>query len=164
MCIRDSMTGGGGYFTINASTGQITQIPAPIGTYTLLITLKDANGTGASSAVTTQQVGVSSTAVGFAFVAGQADGSPITVCPRFGVVNSTCGSITYYNTGNGGGGGGTGTPVAGDIISTTEFTVTPAGTGYYSFNCANGTGTNRRYFYIQSNTTGVVYAVANCGP
>ena len=74
------MTGGGSYFTINAGTGQITQTSAAVGTYTLLITLKDANGTGASSAVTTQQVTVSSTAVGFAFQAGQADGNEGQLC------------------------------------------------------------------------------------
>ena len=159
-----SMTGGGSYFTINAGTGQITQTSAIVGTYNLLITLKDANGTGASSAVTTQQVVVSSTAVGFGFQAGQADGSIAQVCPFGGSVAPTCGSITYYNTGQGGGGGGTGTPVAGDIISTTEFTVTPAGIGFYSFNCANGTGTSRRYFRIISNTTGEVHTVTNCGP
>ena len=160
-----SMTGGGSYFTINAGTGQITQTSAIVGTYNLLITLKDANGTGASSAVTTQQVVVSSTAVGFAFQAGQNDGSIAQVCPFGGSVAPTCGSITYYNTGQSGG-GGTGTPVAGDIISTTEFTVTPAGRGFYSFNCANGTGTSRRYFFIASNTTGEVDSngAQNCGP
>ena len=151
-----SMTGGGTYFTINSSTGEITQTSAAVGTYNLIVTLKDANGTGASSVPATQQVVVSSTAVGFAFVAGQADGNITQVCPFNGSVAPTCGSITYYNTGQGGGGGGTGTPVAGDIISTTEFTVTPAGRGFYSFNCANGGGTSRRYFFIDTSPAGVV--------
>ena len=157
-----SMTGGGTYFTINSSTGEITQTSAAVGTYNLIVTLKDANGTGASSVPATQQVVVSSTAVGFAFVAGQADNNIAQVCPYGGSVAPTCGSITYYNTGQGGGGGGTGTPVAGDIISTTEFTVTPAGRGFYSFNCANGTGTSRRYFFIDNSPAGKVTTVTNC--
>ena len=152
-----SMTGGGLYFTINAGTGQITQAPAPVGFYTLLITLKDANGTGASSAVTTQQVNVSSTAVGFAFVAGQADGNQAAVCPGSGAVAPTCGLNTYYNTTR-----SSGTPVAGDIISTSEFTVTLAGRGFYSFNCGNGTGTSRRFFFIDTTPAGKVDFVGNC--
>jgi hypothetical protein len=159
-----SMTGGGTYFTINSSTGEITQTSAAVGTYNLIVTLKDANGTGASSVPATQQVVVSSTAIGFAFVAGQPDGNVGQVCPNFGVVASTCGNFTYYNAGQAGGGGGGGTPQVGDVISTTEFTITFATRGFYSFNCGNGGGTSRRYFFIDSTFDGVVAAVTNCGP
>ena len=152
-----SMTGGGVYFTINSSTGEITQTSAAVGTYNLIITLKDANGTGLSSVPVTQQVVVSSTAVGFAFVAGQADGNVTQVCPFNGSVAPTCGNITYYNTTR-----NSGTPQTGDVISTTEFTITFAGRGYYSFNCGNGGGTNRRYFFIDTTNDGVVAAVTNC--
>ena len=152
-----SMTGGGAYFTINSSTGQITQTSAAAGTYNLLITLKDANGTGASSATTTQQVVVSSTAVGFAFTAGQADGNINQVCPISGAVAPTCGSITYYNTTT-----NSGTPQVNDIISTSEFTIVPAGRGFYSFNCGSGTGTSRKYFFIDNSPAGKVVAVTNC--
>ena len=152
-----SMTGGGVYFTINSSTGEITQTSAAVGTYNLIITLKDANGTGLSSVAVTQQVVVSSTAVGFAFVAGQADGNIAQVCPFNGSVAPTCGNITYYNTTR-----NSATPQTGDVISTTEFTITFAGRGYYSFNCGNGGGTNRRYFFIDTTNDGVVAGVANC--
>jgi len=152
-----SMTGGGVYFTINSSTGAITQTSAAIGTYNLIITLKDANGTGLSSVPVTQQVVVSSTAVGFPFVAGQADGNINQVCPSNGSVAPTCGNITYYNTTR-----NSGTPVVGDIISTTEFTITFATRGFYSFNCGNGGGTSRRYFFINSTFDGVVATVTNC--
>jgi len=152
-----SMTGGGVYFTINSSTGAITQTSAAIGTYNLIITLKDANGTGLSSVPVTQQVVVSSTAVGFPFVAGQADGNINQVCPSNGSVAPTCGNITYYNTTR-----NSGTPVVGDIISTTEFTITFATRGFYSFNCGNGGGTSRRYFFIDSTFDGVVATVTNC--
>jgi len=152
-----SMTGGGVYFTINSSTGAITQTSAAIGTYNLIITLKDANGTGLSSVPVTQQVVVSSTAVGFPFVAGQADGNIAQVCPFNGSVAPTCGNITYYNTTR-----NSGTPVVGDVISTTEFTITFATRGFYSFNCGNGGGTSRRYFFIDSTFDGVVAAVTNC--
>ena len=152
-----SMTGGGVYFTINSSTGAITQTSAAIGTYNLIITLKDANGTGLSSVPVTQQVVVSSTAVGFPFVAGQADGNIAQVCPFNGSVAPTCGNITYYNTTR-----NSGTPVVGDVISTTEFTITFATRGFYSFNCLNGGGTSRRYFFIDSTFDGVVAAVTNC--
>ena len=151
------MTGGGVYFTINSSTGAITQTSAAIGTYNLIITLKDANGTGLSSVPVTQQVVVSSTAVGFPFVAGQADGNIAQVCPFNGSVAPTCGNITYYNTTR-----NSGTPVVGDVISTTEFTITFATRGFYSFNCGNGGGTSRRYFFIDSTFDGVVAAVTNC--
>ena len=151
------MTGGGVYFTINSSTGAITQTSAAIGTYNLIITLKDANGTGLSSVPVTQQVVVSSTAVGFPFVAGQADGNITQVCPFNGSVAPTCGNITYYNTTR-----NSGTPVVGDVISTTEFTTTFATRGFYSFNCGNGGGTSRRYFFIDSTFDGVVATVTNC--
>jgi len=154
-----SMTGGGTYFTINSSTGEITQTSAAVGTYNLIVTLKDANGTGASSAPATQQVVVSSTAVGFPFVAGQADGNITQVCPFNGAEAPTCGNFTYYNTTR-----NSGTPQVGDVISTTEFTITFATRGFYSFNCGNGGGTNRRYFFIDSTFDGVVATVTNCGP
>ena len=152
-----SMTGGDVYFTINSSTGQITQNSASIGTYNLIIILKDANGTGLSSVPVTQQVVVSSTAVGFAFTAGQADGNVIQVCPINGSVAPTCGSITYYNTTT-----NSGTPQVNDIISTSEFTIVPAGRGFYSFNCGSGTGTSRKYFFIDNSPAGKVVAVTNC--
>jgi hypothetical protein len=155
-----SMTGGGTYFTINSSTGEITQTSAAAGTYSLIVTLKDANGTGASSAPATQQVVVSSTAVGFAFSAGDQQGNiPNGVCPRFGVIDSTCGDNTYYNTTN-----SSGTPSVNDVISTSEFAINFLGIGYYSFDCGSGGGVNRRYFEIASNTDGKVTAVTNCGP
>tara|TARA_R110002073_G_scaffold63420_1_gene158816 strand:+ start:213 stop:3728 length:3516 start_codon:yes stop_codon:yes gene_type:complete len=152
-----SMTGGGVYFTINSSTGEITQTSAAIGTYNLIVTLKDANGTGLSSVPATQQVVVSSTAVGFSFAAGQADGNIAQVCPFNGSVAPTCGNITYYNTTR-----NSGTPQVGDVISTTEFTITFATRGFYSFDCGNGGGTSRRYFFIDATNDGVVAAVTTC--
>ena len=152
-----SMTGGGVYFTINSSTGEITQTSAAIGTYNLIVTLKDANGTGLSSVPATQQVVVSSTAVGFSFAAGQADGNIAQVCPFNGSVAPTCGNITYYNTTR-----NSGTPQVGDVISTTEFTITFATRGFYSFDCLNGGGTSRRYFFIDATNDGVVAAVTTC--
>ena len=152
-----SMTGGGVYFTINSSTGAITQTSAAIGTYNLIITLKDANGTGLSSLPVTQQVVVSSTAVGFPFSASPTLGNITIACPLDGSVNSSCGTDTYYNTTR-----NSGTPQVGDVISTSEFSTTFAIRGFYTFNCGNGTGTNRRYFFIDSTFDGVVASVTTC--
>ena len=158
-----SMTGGGGYFTINSGNGEITQASGTAaGTYNLIVTLTDANGTGASSATVTQQVVVATLDVGFQFLAGAKQGKvPDGVCPSGGGVDPTCGGTYYYNVGQSGS-FGTATPVDGDIISTDAQQIIPAGRGFYSFDCNSGGGTSRKYFYIESNTTGAVYAVTNC--
>ena len=158
-----SMTGGGGYFTINSGNGEITQASGTTaGTYDLIVTLTDANGTGASSTTVTQQVVVATLDVGFQFSAGAKQGKiPDGVCPSGGGVDPTCGGTYYYNVGQGGSFGNA-TPVYGDIISTDAQQIVPAGRGFYSFDCNSGGGTSRKYFYIESNTTGAVYAVTNC--
>ena len=158
-----SMTGGGGYFTINSGNGEITQASGTAaGTYDLIVTLTDANGTGASSATVTQQVVVATLDVGFQFLAGAKQGKvPDGVCPSGGGVDPTCGGTYYYNVGQNGS-FGTATPVYGDIISTDAQQIIPAGRGFYSFDCNSGGGTSRKYFRIESNTTGAVYAVTNC--
>ena len=158
-----SMTGGGGYFTINSGNGEITQASGTTaGTYDLIVTLTDANGTGASSTTVTQQVVVATLDVGFQFSAGAKQGKvPDGVCPSGGGVDPTCGGTYYYNVGQSGS-FGTATPVDGDIISTDAQQIIPAGRGFYSFDCNSGGGTSRKYFRIESNTTGAVYAVTNC--
>ena len=158
-----SMTGGGGYFTINSGNGEITQASGTTaGTYDLIVTLTDANGTGASSATVTQRVVVATLDVGFQFLAGAKQGKvPDGVCPSGGGVDPTCGGTYYYNVGQNGS-FGTATPVYGDIISTDAQQIIPAGRGFYSFDCNSGGGTSRKYFRIESNTTGAVYAVTNC--
>ena len=158
-----SMTGGGGYFTINSGNGEITQASGTTaGTYDLIVTLTDANGTGASSATVTQQVVVATLDVGFQFSAGAKQGKvPDGVCPSGGGVDPTCGGTYYYNVGQNGSFGNA-TPVYGDIISTDAQQIIPAGRGFYSFDCNSGGGTSRKYFRIESNTTGAVYAVTNC--
>ena len=158
-----SMTGGGGYFTINSGNGEITQASGTAaGTYDLIVTLTDANGTGASSATVTQQVVVATLDVGFQFSAGAKQGKvPDGVCPSGGGVDPTCGGTYYYNVGQNGSFGNA-TPVYGDIISTDAQQIIPAGRGFYSFDCNSGGGTSRKYFRIESNTTGAVYAVTNC--
>ena len=158
-----SMTGGGGYFTINSGNGEITQASGTAaGTYDLIVTLTDANGTGASSATVTQRVVVATLDVGFQFFAGAKQGKvPDGVCPSGGGVDPTCGGTYYYNVGQSGS-FGTATPVDGDIISTDAQQIIPAGRGFYSFDCNSGGGTSRKYFRIESNTTGAVYAVTNC--
>ena len=161
-----SMTGGGVYFTINSSNGDITQASGTAaGTYDLIVTITDANGTGASSATVTQRVIVATLDVGFQFSAGAKQGNiPNGVCPFGGGLDSTCGSTVYYNVGQGGS-FGTATPVSGDIISTDPQQIVPAGRGYYSFDCnPSNTGTSRKWFFIASNTTGEVDTVSNCGP
>jgi hypothetical protein len=157
-----SMTGDGGYFSINSGNGEITQlINTPINTYSLIITLTDANGTGLASTAATQQVVVSSTAIGFEFSASEWLGNITRVCPLNGSVAPECGNTTYYNVGQGGV-FGNGTPVAGDVISTTEFSITFAPFGYYSFDCGSSGGTSRQFFFIDTTNDGVVDTVTNC--
>ena len=160
-----SMTGGGGYFTINSGNGDITQASGTTaGTYDLIVTITDANGTGTPSTTVTQQVIVATLDVGFQFSAGAKQGKiPDGVCPSGGGVDPTCGGTYYYNVGQGGS-FGTASPVSGDIISTDAQQIVPAGRGYYSFDCNSGGGTSRKWFFIASNTTGEVDTVSNCGP
>ena len=154
-----------GYFSINSSTGAITQSPASVGTYNLTIRLTDANGaTGTLFDDEIQQVIVSSTAIGFPFAAGDTQGNLTQVCPIDSSQDPTCGNNTYWNAGIGGGGGGTGTPVVNDIISTTEFIITFLTGGFYSYNCGSGagrTGTDRRIFQVEYGT-GKVTSVTTC--
>ena len=158
-----SMTGGGVYFSINSSNGEITQVlNTPAATYYLLVTLTDANGTGLPSATVTQRVVVSSQVVGFFFEAGQADGSYMQVCPTGNPPGSdpvapTCGLHDYWNTTR-----SSGTPVAGDVISTSPTSIVFAPYGYYSFDCGNGTGTSRKFFFIDATNDGVVASVQYC--
>ena len=113
-----------------------------------------------------QKITVSSSVVGFAFSAGQADGNQAQVCPIDLSIAPTCGQYDYWNTTT-----NSGTPVIGDVISTTGPTITLAGRGYYSFNCYNGsgsgtsTGTDRKVFYIDDTApnTGIVNYVGFCG-
>ena len=153
-----------GYFSIDSSTGAITQSPASVAAYNLTIRLTDANGaTGTLFVEANQQVIVSSTAIGFPFYAGDTQGNLTQVCPIDSSQDPTCGNNTYYNTGQGGV-IGTGTPVLDDIISTTEFVITFLTGGFYSYNCGSGagrTGTDRRIFQVQYGT-GKVISVTTC--
>ena len=154
-----------GYFSIDSSTGAITQSPASVAAYNLTIRLTDANGAiGTLFDEEIQQVIVSSTAIGFAFYAGDTQGNVSQVCPVDSSQDPTCGNNTYWNAGIGGGGGGTATPVVNDIISTTEFVITFLTGGFYSYNCGSGagrTGTDRRIFQVEYGT-GRVTSVTTC--
>ena len=158
-----SITAGnsGGYFSIDANTGVISQSGAAANTYNLTIRLTDANGgTGALFAESIQQVVVASTTVGFPFYAGNQQGNIPQACPINGAQDSSCGNNLYYNRTT-----SSGTPLVNDIIAVGPAQNSPlAGGGYYTYNCGygTGTGTDRLYFQIEHGGTGKVIAVTNC--
>ena len=142
-------------FSINASTGQLTQTSANAGTYNLTIRVTDANnGTGAAFAEANQKVVVSSTQVGYFFYGGP-NGVFLQACPANGGQPTGCSSILYYSQSvlvNG-------RPTAGSVIlqGSGGPGVSPvAVAGYYSiYQCA--TGASRWYIKI-SGSNGVIDA------
>jgi hypothetical protein len=143
-----SMTGGGGYFTINSGDGKITQTNVPAGSYTLVITLKDANGFGTSVSAN-QQVSVTSTQVGYFFY-GYPSGTFLAACP---INNASpypnCSTTPYYSQTA----LVTGLPIAGSVIldgPQGPGVASPIPSGFYSVGqCA--TGTDRMVMYIDNN-------------
>ena len=143
-----SMTGGGGYFTINSGDGKITQTNVPAGSYTLVITLKDANGFGTSVSAN-QQVSVTSTQVGYFFY-GYPSGTFLAACP---INNASpypnCSTTLYYSQTA----LVTGLPTTGSVIldgPQGPGVASPIPSGFYSVGqCA--TGTDRMVMYIDNN-------------
>jgi len=92
-----SLVGANSAFTINATTGAITQTSATASVYSLVVRLTDANGaTGSTFVDAPLQVTVSSTTVGYFFYGGP-NGTLSDACPAFGAQPANCSSILYYS-------------------------------------------------------------------
>jgi len=165
--LKWSIAGGNNnnYFSINESTGVLSKVVSglqTVGTHDLTIKLEDAYNNGALASgslnqTAAQQIVVGSSVVGNAFTASE-PGVFNNTCHPSGALNSTCGTVTYYNQTSL-------APTEDDVIRTGPNGASSplASIGRYSYECSQTGVGNRRFFEIDgSNGAGVITDVGSC--